>query len=114
MLYILELLTRAGELECVRFVGQKRGEGYVLLNGGIETPIFPRDISQDRLREKYEQLLNIILQEQGFSLADLLGGQEIVEEFWDIPDIVQQSRELHGEWQIPLDQCAILSSHSCQ
>lgn len=85
-----------------------------MLNGGIKTPIFPRVISQDQLREKYEQLLNIILREQGFSLADFLGGQEVVEEFWANPVIEQQPRELHGEWQIPLDQCTIISSHSSE
>jgi len=118
MLFIPELVTGAGELEGVRFVGtRKEGGGYELLGAGIESPMFPPAIANDKsphdLRQHYESLLDVVLQEQGgFSMADLFGGADVVEEFWASPDVERRLKETEGEWHIPLNQCKILSTHS--
>lgn len=117
MLYIPEVATGAGETEGLRFVGtnNNNNNGFALWSGGIEAPVFPRGIAElkspQELRRDYEQLLNIVLQQQGFSLADLFGGDEVVEEFWASPDTERQARETEGEWHIPWSQCEILSTH---
>ena len=111
-----ELLSGAGEFEGMRFVSQSNDSGaFQLLDGGVESPIFPRDIAQGQpaqdLRNKYEGLLQKMLEQQNLTLADIFGGDGIVEEFWASPDVEQRSRSKHGEWHIPLDQCTILSTY---
>lgn len=117
MLYIPELATGAGEMESTRFVGQPTGShGFVLLPAGIESPVFPRALAEQKspheLRRDYEDLLEIVLQQQGFSLLDLFGGQEVVEEFWASPDVERIPKKTHGEWHISLSECKVLSTHS--
>lgn len=115
ILYIPELATGAGEFEGMRFVGRRNNGGFELWSGGIESPAFPQSIAENKtpqeLRRNYEQYFNTILQEQGFSLADLFGGEEVVEEFWASPDVERRRRPLEGEWHIPLSECEILATH---
>lgn len=117
MLYIPELASGAGEMEGVRFVGDPTGSnGFVLLGSGIESPVFPRALVEQKsppeLRRDYEALLEIVLQQQGFSLVDLFGGQEVVEEFWANPDVERNpKKETQGEWHISLAECKVLSTH---
>lgn len=56
-------------------------------------------------------LLEIVLQQQGFSLVDLFGGKEVVEEFWASPDVGRNTKETQGEWHIPLAECTVLPTH---
>jgi hypothetical protein len=54
-------------------------------------------------------LLEIILQQQGFSLVDLFGENEVVEEFWASPDVGQNPKKTQGEWHILLVYSATYS-----
>jgi hypothetical protein len=114
MLYIPELASGAGEMEGVRFVGTG-SDSFVLLGAGIESPVFPRALAElkspQKLRQDYEMLLEIVLQQQGFSLVDLFGGKEVVEEFWASPDVGRNTKETQGEWHIPLAECTVLPTH---
>lgn len=111
-----ELLTGAGEMEGLRFVGKAvASSGYELLSAGIESPVFPTEITvattPEELRQMYEPLIEIVLQKQGFSLQDLLGGADVAEQFWTEPDKESVRRETEGSWRIPLKDCAIESIH---
>lgn len=116
MLYIPELATGAGEMEGVRFIVGNGSNGFELLGGGIESPVFPQEIANDKspqeLRQDYERLLNIVLQEQGLSLAELFGGAEVVEEFWGTPDVERRPKTKEGEWRISWNECELLSTHA--
>jgi hypothetical protein len=126
LLYFPDQLTGAGEFEGCRFVGERTDQGFVLLSLGIESPIFPDQLvatigNVSKLRVFYEKLFEIVLEEQNMSLADLFGGQDVVEEFWTRPDTTKdgQSRRRREEDTadstprlIPLRQCTWLATIS--
>mmetsp|Transcript_15604 Transcript_15604/g.41906 ORF Transcript_15604/g.41906 Transcript_15604/m.41906 type:complete len:117 (-) Transcript_15604:109-459(-) len=72
--------------------------------GDVESPVFPRAVADAlstgnkaadaaALRQRYEGAFAQVLTLQGsLSLADIFGGNEVVEEFWDAPDIQIQRR----------------------
>jgi hypothetical protein len=124
ILYFPDQLTGAGEFEGCRFVGERTDLGLLLLSAGIESPIFPSQLvasigNASKLRVFYEKLFEIFLEEQHISLADLFGGQDVVEDFWTQPDTSKdgQSRSRREEdtadstpWLIPLRQCTWLAT----
>ena len=108
MLFFPELNTGAGELGGVRIVGPRDANGdFPLLSAGIEKPIFPTAIavnnSPAELRERYEQPLEQVLKQQGFSMEDLYGGPDDLEEFWRSPD--SEPTEVKEKLIIPLSKC---------
>jgi hypothetical protein len=117
LVYFPDCATGAGEFEGCYFVGTQRRihrkkknnesdqDFFItrLLRASIEQPVFPEQVIQSllgassppppqwkRLRQLYEPLFERILEEQigGVStLADLMGGQDVVEEYWSCPDV---------------------------
>jgi hypothetical protein len=86
LLYFPDQLTGAGEFEGCRFVEERTDQGLLLLSAGIESPIFPAQVvasigTVSKLRLFYEKLFENVLEEQHLSLADIFGGQDVVEEF---------------------------------
>jgi hypothetical protein len=123
LLYFPDELTGAGEFEGCRFVGEQTDQGFLLLSAGIESPIFPAQLvasigNASKLRVFYEQLFEIVLEEQHVSLADHFGGQDVVEEFWNRPDTTKAGRQSRRRedtadstpWLIPLRQCTWLGT----
>lgn len=121
VLYFPELLSGAGEFEGTRIVGTRIDQGLPLLRCGIEGPEFSQEIlalsegSDLTLRELYSRPFDSILEEQGFSLLDLIGGAEDMDSFWANPTLQRRpSREPDGTniWLIPLGSCSLVSSES--
>jgi hypothetical protein len=128
VIFFPELNSGAGEFEGLRWVGPQqpqqqqpqpqqdammKGDCFPLLaTGGIEHPIFPAVIATahttpEELRSKYENLLDQMLQYQGLSMADVLGGADVVEQFWQHPPSQSGRRltEVKETWMIPLESC---------
>jgi hypothetical protein len=115
VVFFPDLKSGAGELEGVRLVGPRDVNGdFPLLSAGIESPIFPTAIATNMtpadLRSRYEQPLEQVLQQQGLSMADLFGGADVVEQFWQSPDSECGRRltEVKETWMIPLESCTWL------
>uniref|UniRef100_A0A7S2HK88 Uncharacterized protein n=1 Tax=Helicotheca tamesis TaxID=374047 RepID=A0A7S2HK88_9STRA len=117
---IPELLSGSGEFESLRFAGARReGGGIPLLEGGIESPEIPSvifSLAEQKgfsLREMYERPIESFLDEQGFSLADVFGADEDVDEFWENPHVARRTGPPTDDtWQIPLRQCTWLNTVS--
>ena len=99
-------------MEGVRFVGPRDVNGdFPLLSAGIESPIFPTALATSNSpvepRYRCEQPLEQVLKQQGFSMEDLFGGTDAVQEFWRSPDSERGRRptEVKGKWIIPLSKC---------
>ena len=112
MLLFPDLNSGAGELDGVRVFGPRDVNGdFPLLSAGIEIPIFPTAVATSNspveLRYRYEQPLKQVLKQQGFSMEDLFGGSDAVEEFWRSPDSERGRRltEVKEKWIIPLSKC---------
>lgn len=113
LLYFPDCLTGAGEFEGCYFVGSReapmnnKNEYFRLLRASIEHPVFPEQVIEsalgtsilalkgdggqelsERLRQMYEPLFERILKEQAdLSMVDLMGGKDVLEEYWSCPDI---------------------------
>uniref|UniRef100_A0A7S2XPD4 Uncharacterized protein n=1 Tax=Attheya septentrionalis TaxID=420275 RepID=A0A7S2XPD4_9STRA len=118
-----ELLSGAGEFEGTRMASIDRIEGAVtgriLLPCGIEYPEFPQPIiaaattaSLNTLRTKYEPAFEAVLSCGGFTMKDILGGDdETVLEFWSSPPVVHP-KTYDEQWIIPLSQCTLIQTIS--
>ena len=65
------------------------------------------------LRQLYEAPLEYILNkyEGGFSLGDIYGGENIVEDFWSSPDITSDMHQNNDNmFVIPLSQCCLVET----
>ncbi|KAL7474334.1 hypothetical protein ACHAW6_000310 [Cyclotella cf. meneghiniana] len=121
------LLSGAGEIESVRFVGPKvtsvaqadeaeKEEVLPLLTAGIEYPEFPTlivSLATERnmsLREMYERPFDAVLKSQPphyLTLKDLFSQEdELYEQFWQDPPVARRRRPPGGEpWRISLGDC---------
>lgn len=104
-----ELFTGAGDLEGLRAVGPKSDGRFLLLGVGIEYIEWPKEIldwakeQEESLKELYEEPLNRMLDESGFTIEDLV---DDIDEFWDRPlDGGPHKAESNEEWEIPLSGC---------
>ena len=92
VIWFPDVMTGAGECEGLRFVGNTAADDrFPLMRAAVEQLIFPRELfnnsSLSLLRQHYEPLIEQVLQRQGgLTLKDVLGGDDIVEEFWTQPD----------------------------
>jgi hypothetical protein len=154
VLHFPDCLTGAGEFEGCYFVGIKKqknnnNDEYIrLLRASIEHPVFPEQVVESmlgssvsslkrggqqlwqRLRQVYEPLFERLLKEQGgLSMLDLMGGQDVLEEYWSCPDVGRDlsekarkgkpSREQNDTedeesyyYTIPLCECTVLALSS--
>jgi len=130
VLLIPELMTGAGELEAMRFVGptveeeSKSDHFLILLSAGVEYPEFPAVIVNGippptSLRETYANLFDTYLKKLRCgpsSLKELIGDDEsdkdkALDEFWSKPPLQRLRKNYTGEsWIIPLRDCTIIES----
>lgn len=134
LLFFPELQTGAGEFEGLRFAGRRQqsldhddNNNIPLLVPGVESLEFPKEIYEYvsnelagvSLRRMYERPIQSLLSHDvsgGFSLSDIYGGQDVVEEMWNQPDILRPPRrkndhhfeEENNRWVIPLSECALI------
>lgn len=118
LIFFPELQTGAGEFEGLRYAGECKNEKLLpLLMSDIESAAFPREIavmakeSHYTLRQLYEAPLQYILELDGeFSLSDIYGGEEVVEDFWSNPDIINNKEEMQDTFLIPMSQCGLVET----
>uniref|UniRef100_A0A7S1E5S5 Uncharacterized protein n=1 Tax=Thalassionema nitzschioides TaxID=33649 RepID=A0A7S1E5S5_9STRA len=110
----------------MRYAGERRmddNNAIQLLVPGVESIEFPAVIAsmaeqkkETSLRSMYEKPLQDILSRQGSSgitLADIYGGSEVVEEFWENPDVCRRRTPFASEndkWNIPLSKCSLIQT----
>jgi hypothetical protein len=121
------LLSGAGDIESVRFVGPKttstaqadegeEEEVLPLLTAGIEYPEFPTlivSMAKERnmsLREMYERPFDAVLSSQpphNLTLKDIFSQEdELYEQFWQAPPVARRRRPPGREaWRISLGEC---------
>eukprot|EP00978_Attheya_sp_CCMP212_P019355 scaffold54191_cov45-Attheya_sp.AAC.1 len=119
-----ELLSGAGEFEGTRMASIDRIEGAVtgriLLSCGIEYPEFPQPIiaaatsttSLNTLRTKYEPAFEAVLSCGGFTMQDILEGDDDMLEFWSSPPVERHPKTYDNQWIIPLSQCTLIQTIS--
>jgi hypothetical protein len=115
VVFIPSLLTGGGEFEGLRFVGKRQPtnpKNFVLHNGGIEYPEFPKDIiaMTQSLQAAYAPLLDKMLVKTMSgpdSLEEVMEGADGgVAEFWANPPKLRE-KECGDTWVIPLRDCTI-------
>jgi hypothetical protein len=135
VIFFPELLSGSGEFEGTRMASIDRMNvegavtGRILLPCGIEYPEFPQPIvaaaatttttttlslNHNLLRTKYEPAFEAVLSNQsgGFTMHDILDGDDDMQEFWSSPPVERHPRTHDKQWIIPLSQCTLIQTIS--